>query len=77
MTRTPITPQDTWLTAGEAAKMLGVTRGTLNRWCDNGLPCIRTLGGHRRVRLADIEAIIAAGTPRGGPGAPGYPVLAS
>jgi excisionase family DNA binding protein len=38
-----------YLSAGQAATMLGVSAKTVSRWADMGLlPCIVTLGGHRR-----------------------------
>ena len=47
------------LTPREAAKVLGVSIRTLYRWEDDGLiNPRRTPGGHRRYRLADIEALL-------------------
>lgn len=44
----------------EAAAVLGVTSKTLARWAAAGkVPCITTLGGHRRFRVADIEVVRA------------------
>ena len=38
-----------FLSAGQAAAILGVSPKTVSRWADMGLlPCIVTLGGHRR-----------------------------
>ena len=40
----------------EAAKRLGVCKKTIRGWTkDSRLPCIRTLGGHRRFRVSDIR----------------------
>lgn len=48
----------TYLTAGEAARILGVSPKTINRWADNGrIPCAVTLGGHRRFRPDVIAAV--------------------
>jgi excisionase family DNA binding protein len=45
-----------WLSLGEASQLLGVHFTTLRRWADAGaVPCIRTPGGHRRFRRADLE----------------------
>lgn len=53
------TPQPETLSPGEAARMLGVTRGTLVRWAKAGkIPSFRTLGGHRRYSRADVEAVM-------------------
>jgi excisionase family DNA binding protein len=45
-----------YLTPGEVARMLHVSPTTISRWATNGLlPCVVTLGGHRRFRRADVE----------------------
>ncbi len=47
-----------YLTPGQAANLLHVSPKTLNRWAREGLvPCIVTLGGHRRFRRDEIEEI--------------------
>lgn len=47
------------LTIDEARKMLGVTKRTLQRWDKNErLIAIRTQGGHRRYREADVKAMM-------------------
>jgi excisionase family DNA binding protein len=49
-----------FLTTGEAAAMLRVERVAIVRWCKAGkLDSIRTPGGHRRVKEADILAILS------------------
>ena len=46
-----------WLSLTEASSMLGVHPTTLRRWADSGsIPCLRTPGGHRRFRTADLVA---------------------
>lgn len=46
------------LTAGQAARILQVSRKTVSRWADKGLiPCLVTLGGHRRFRRSALEVI--------------------
>lgn len=46
------------LTPGEAARILGVSPKTVSRWADRGwLSHIVTVGGHRRFRRAEIEAL--------------------
>lgn len=46
----------TWLSLGEASRMLGVHPSTLRRWADQGqVPVYLTPGGHRRFTAADIE----------------------
>ena len=43
----------------DAAKMLGVTKLTLQRWDKKGkLKPVRTAGMHRRYRITDIEAFL-------------------
>ena len=55
-----LTPETTLLTTGEAAVMLRVTRATLVRWCRRGkLASVRTPGGHRRIPLAAVQALMA------------------
>ena len=49
---------DVYLTPGEVARLLQVSPKTVSRWADRGLlPCIVTLGGHRRFRRRAVEAI--------------------
>ncbi len=49
-----------YLTAGQAARLLGVSPRTVDRWANDGrMPCLVTLGGHRRFR-ADVVAAVAA-----------------
>ncbi len=47
--------QKEWLSLSEASALLGVHPATLRRWADSGnFPCLRTPGGHRRFRTADV-----------------------
>ena len=42
------------LTTGDVARILGVSRNAVLRWCERGLlPCNRTNRGHRRISRAD------------------------
>jgi excisionase family DNA binding protein len=51
------------LTRREVAAVFGVTAKTVTRWAAQGrVPTIRTLGGHRRYRAADIERALTSGT---------------
>ena len=44
------------LTPGQAARILGVSPKTVNRWATDGrIPCAVTLGGHRRFRVDVIR----------------------
>ena len=44
------------LKSTEAAEVLGVTPSTVKRWADEGLlPHVKTAGGHRRFRKADLH----------------------
>jgi len=48
-----------YIAAGQAATLLGVHADTLRRWVDEGrLEAVRTLGGHRRYLLSDIQALL-------------------
>ena len=50
------------LSSSELARLLGVHAKTVARWrTDNGLPCIRTTGGHRRYRWSDVTAWLERG----------------
>ncbi|MBW3579171.1 MAG: BldC family transcriptional regulator [Actinobacteria bacterium] len=50
---------DELLTPAEVAKRFGVNPKTITRWADAGkLTAIRTLGGHRRYRESEIDALI-------------------
>ena len=47
-----------FLTAGQAARILGVSPKTVDRWANQKrIPCAVTLGGHRRFRTADVSAV--------------------
>lgn len=47
------------LTPGEVARMFGVDPKTVSRWSDAGrLDALRTLGGHRRYRVGEVEALL-------------------
>ena len=47
-----------WVSTKEAMRMLGVGSTTIKRWADeNRLPYMRTAGGHRRFKRADIERL--------------------
>ena len=47
---------DRLLSSTRVAELLGVAPSTVKRWADEGsLACERTVGGHRRFRVAEIE----------------------
>jgi excisionase family DNA binding protein len=49
---------DVLISISEAARLLGVHPNTLKAWEVKGkLKSIRTLGGHRRYRVSEIEAM--------------------
>lgn len=51
------------LTPGEVAALLRVDPKTVTRGASAGrLGSIRTLGGHRRFREAEVQALLARGT---------------
>jgi excisionase family DNA binding protein len=61
--------QDEVLTTTETAKLIGISVRTAQLMIESGrLPSWKTPGGHRRVRRADVEALLAqpsqAATPR-------------
>jgi len=47
-----------YLRIGLAAERIGVTAKTIRRWDNNGMiKCTRTIGGHRRIAITEIERI--------------------
>lgn len=65
-TQEPPPISEEYLTPGVAAHYLHVSTKTINRWANDGLiPCVVTLGGHRRFRRADIEAAVQQMSERG------------
>lgn len=66
-----------WLDLSAAANYLGVHFTTLRRWTDAGeVPCIRTPGGRRRYRLAELTTFLAS-LQQGETRAPGLIVAGS
>ncbi len=54
-----MTGSEELLTPGEVARMFGVDPKTVSRWADAGkLDALRTLGGHRRYRVGEVEALL-------------------
>jgi excisionase family DNA binding protein len=52
------------VSAGEAARRLGVTPITIQRWVDRGiLNAERTAGGHRRIYVTELRRLIAESRP--------------
>jgi excisionase family DNA binding protein len=57
----PETPE--LLTPSEVARLFRVNAKTVSRWARAGkLTSIRTIGGHRRFRRNEVEALVASGT---------------
>lgn len=51
----------TWVSLGEASRLLGIAPGTLRRWADAGrIPVFTTPGGHRRFSRSTISALLPA-----------------
>ena len=51
--------QEVLLTPSEVAKMFRVEPKTVTRWAKSGkLTAIRTLGGHRRYRRSEVQALL-------------------
>jgi excisionase family DNA binding protein len=54
------TDAEALLTPAEVASMFRVDPKTVTRWAKSGkLTSIRTLGGHRRYREAEVKALLA------------------
>lgn len=51
--------QEVLLTPAEVAKLFRVDPKTVTRWAKAGkLTAIRTLGGHRRYRRSEVQALL-------------------
>jgi excisionase family DNA binding protein len=54
------------LTPAEVAKLFRVDPKTVTRWAKAGkLTAIRTLGGHRRYRKSEVNALLTTSENRG------------
>ena len=65
-----------YLTPSQVAGILHVSPKTVSRWASQGdLPCLVTLGGHRRFRRQDVENVLRqmAGQEAGSSDTPGRP----
>ena len=52
------------LTPAEVAALFRVDPKTVTRWAKAGkLSSIRTLGGHRRYRASEVQALLEANSP--------------
>jgi len=59
--------QEVLLTPAEVAKLFRVDPKTVTRWAKAGkITAIRTLGGHRRYRQSEIQALIKTTPAKGG-----------
>ena len=48
-----------YLTPSQVARMLHVSPKTVSRWANQGfLPCLVTLGGHRRFLREDVDDVL-------------------
>jgi excisionase family DNA binding protein len=57
---TPASYRERYLRSAEAAEILSVSSRTIARWAREGkLPCVRTLGNHRRFKESDIRDLYA------------------
>lgn len=60
---TSIPEPERLMTPAEVAAFFRVDAKTVTRWAKDGrIPSIRTLGGHRRYREADVLAAMKAAT---------------
>jgi len=57
-------PENRWLTLGQACRLLSVSAATLRHWADSGrVRVFRTVGGHRRFSREDIEGLAQVAPP--------------
>ncbi len=62
----PVEPQEILLTPAEVAALFRVDPKTVTRWAKAGkLTAIRTLGGHRRYRQSEVQALINSAPNQG------------
>jgi len=55
------------LTPGEVAQLFCVDPKTVTRWAKAGkLTAIKTLGGHRRYRNSEVQALLGINSKEGG-----------
>ncbi len=58
--------QEILLTPAEVAKLFRVDPKTVTRWAKAGkITAIRTLGGHRRYRQSEVQALLKSAPNRG------------
>lgn len=58
-TMTSSSAQEVLLTPGEVARLFRVDPKTVSRWAKTGkITAIRTLGGHRRYRRSEVQALL-------------------
>ena len=61
------TEPEVLLTPAEVASLFRVDPKTVTRWAKAGkISAIRTLGGHRRYREAEVLALLSAGSSEAG-----------
>jgi excisionase family DNA binding protein len=66
VTTAPESPE--LLTPGEVAELFRVDPRTVTRWAKAGkLATIRTLGGHRRYRAAEVEKLLGGTSEQASP----------
>jgi len=54
------------MTPGEVARLFAVDPKTVSRWANSGkITTVKTLGGHRRFRAAEIRAMLSASQQQG------------
>jgi excisionase family DNA binding protein len=67
--RSDIQPDSPLLTPAEVAALFRVDPKTVTRWAQQGkLRSIRTLGGHRRYREAEVQEFLHRPAHQGRPG---------
>jgi len=51
--------KNTYISTREVSDLINVTETTIKRWTDSSrLKCVKTLGGHRKYLLNDIEILL-------------------
>lgn len=62
LTPAPTGPGHKYLTSAEVARMMGVSPRAVGKWLEQGkiVPTLRTVGGHARFTVEDVERYKAA-----------------
>jgi excisionase family DNA binding protein len=59
MRRSTMSRRKQFLSTADIARLMSIDVSTVKRWADSGkLQCYKTVGGHRRFRSDQVQALI-------------------